>query len=208
MMADHFDAPELTSRALAWYALVVADRPDDEPTWTHVAQRCQRDWAAHSICDEFLRRNDDNRLVNAAFRQDGLAGWLAIDAVGAGAGVAACDETPCARIDVSTAEASPAAGIFQCLQLVAGQTYHFSAWLKVATRDGGLWRPVYVQGNRAGQADGISIGDYSGARDWGLHEVTFTAPPFDDGLACFSPIRLRHEGSAWIRDPQVRLVEP
>ena len=208
MMADHFDAPALTPRALAWYALVVVDRPEDEVTWIHVAQRCHRNWAAHPLCDEFLRRNDANHLVNADFRQDGLTGWSAIDTPAAEVGGASCDEDLCARIDVHTPEASPAAGIFQCLQVVAGQTYHFSAWLKVETGADGQWRPVYVQGNRGGQADGISIGDYSGPRDWHLREVTFTAPAFDDSLACFYPIRLGHAGRAWIRDPRVRLVIP
>lgn len=209
LMADHYYAPDMTAQALAWYAPIVAQAPDNREAWQRIGQRCQRAWAAHPVCDDFLRWNDGNRLVDAAFATEGASQWGIIDTAGSLVTVEPCGNGQrCAQIAVTTDVASPPAGIFQCLQLEPGQAYRFSAWIKTEMVDEGQWLPLYVQGNRAGQPDGISFGESRGSREWHWREATFTAPAFDEGLACFSPLRLFNEGRAWLRDPQVREVQP
>jgi hypothetical protein len=43
------------------------------------------------------------------------------------------------------------------------------------------------------------MGERRGPQSWSFLSHTFVAPAFDDGDACFHPVRLQNEGTAWFR---------
>lgn len=172
---------------------------------TRLGKRCQFDWNRDTACVQFLAQNGGNRFVNPDFAVADLDGWQQIDAP-AHYSTVSCPDTPataCALIQVNADSSMPPAGLGQCFQVEAGTTYLFAVWLKVMTSSNGTWRPLYFQGIIDGQARGNWQENEQGSSDWGYWERTFVAQSFDDGQACFHPIRLQGGGQAWFYGAKV-----
>jgi hypothetical protein len=199
-MATHFTTSD-PARELDWLALAIA--ADNDP-WirAQLGHACRWDWDGDPACRRFLEKNQGNYFVNPDFAVADLNGWQQVNAPATYAtGPCPDRDTLCAMIEVEQAEVRPAAGLGQCFQVTAGEVYRFAARLKVTTE--GVWRPLYIQGTRDGQTDGHWLGDERGASDWRLWEYSFTAPAFDDGRACFYPVRLQASGQAWFDSVKV-----
>jgi hypothetical protein len=202
-MAEHFFQTD-PSRAIAWLALASTDSPDDPQITARLGEACRNNWGQDVACHRFLELNGGNHFTNPDLSA-GLNGWSEI---GASAIYAAlpCPERPaatCAQISMDDPPGDSAPGLSQCFQVVAGVTYRFSAWLKVSAEPETLWRPLYFQGVIDGEARGNWTGDELGSTDWAYWEREFRAPVYDDGQACFSPVRLLGAGQAWFYAGQV-----
>ncbi len=203
-MAEHTYNSD-PDRAIAWLALAAAAAPDDLRLLSRLGQRCRFDWNRDAACLQFLAQNGDNRFVNPDFAVADLDGWQQIDAP-AHYSMESCPDTPtttCALIQVNADSSVPPAGLGQCFQVEAGTTYLYAVWLKVMTTSNGTWRPLYFQGIIDGQARGNWQENEQGSSDWRYWERTFVAQSFDDGQACFHPIRLQGGGQAWFYGAKV-----
>jgi hypothetical protein len=202
-MAEHFfqsDRP----RAIAWSALASAAGSGEPQITVRLGEACRQDWSQDPACQSFLELNGGNRFVNADLAA-GLNGWSEIGAPAEFIAVP-CPSRPaetCAEISLGESQGNAASGLSQCFQVEPGVTYRFSAWLRVATAPDGLWRPLYFQGIIDGEPRGNWQGDERGSSDWQYWEREYTLPAYDDGQACFTPIRLLDGGQAWFYDSKV-----
>lgn len=202
-MAEHSFQSD-PARAIDWLALATTAGPGERQFTLRLGEACRNDWSQDDACRWFLDQNGGNHFLNPDFAA-GLGGWTEIGAPADYATVP-CPENSsasCAAIVVNAVQANPPAGLSQCFQVEPGATYRFSAWLKVTTTPDGLWRPLYFQGTIDEQPRGNWAGDEPGATEWRFLERTFVAPAFDDGQACFSPIRLLSAGQAWFHDSEL-----
>ncbi len=205
-MAEHYAAGDV-DRALAWFALAASSANPPAAVITRLGEVCQSDWQRDPICDWFLQQNLGNYFVNPGLVDD-FAGWRRVETAATYTSVSCRDSNThhCVEISVTEPEIQPAAGLGQCLRVTPGVTYRFSSWLKVSADSDTVWRPLYSQGNVAGQASGQWTGDERGASDWRYWEREFIAPDFDNGQACFNPIRLSGNGQAWFFAPTLEAV--
>ncbi len=194
--------------AVNW--LLLAERLDSEDAklWHTIGTVCQNDPQLDSICERFLRENEQNWLLNSdfLFHRDG---WHVkrVDGFDVDYLVVDCPERDglCGYIGAKTAVPTHGLSWSQCVFVEPEQTYTFSAWIKVDVAPNGAWRPIYFQGKQNSQNHGIGIAEQQGAAAWQFWENTFTMPEFDDSRACFHPIRLLSTGEAWFSDATLRV---
>ncbi len=202
-MAEHYVDNDI-ERALTWFALAAATTNPPDAVITRLGEVCQTNRQSSTVCDWFVEQNLGNRFVNPRLADD-LSSWRHVETAATYASVPCRGSRThrCAEISVTEPEIQPSAGLGQCLQVSPGATYRFSSWLKVSADIDTVWRPLYRQGLVAGEAHGQWPGDERGASEWRYWESEFIVPDFDEGQACFYPIRLTGEGQAWVYAPQL-----
>lgn len=213
-LGDEARASGLTDLALRWYSRALLNDPTSRVAQLHIGTLCQTIPAAVDACAHYLEDHQHNRFVDSEFTAASLHdAW----AMFADDQASAYTETPCpnitatrcAMVTVSSATSPYGAGVYQCMRVEPGQRYHYAVWLRVETQPAGQWRPLYLEGKINGQDSGVWAGNgfYQGSRDWTFFETTWTAPAFDNNIACFHPIRLQSQGHAWMHTPELRLVD-
>lgn len=190
--------------ALRWYRIAEQIAPEDADLWLAVGRLCQPEPWLDPICERFLTYNEQNMLLNGNFAFD-QAGWQFNLANQVIYEIEECEYGRCTSWEVKAGVPPLGATMQQCLYLEAKKWYRFSAFLRVEVAADGGWRPVYVQGRVDGEQVGMWPHTQLGARGWQEWEHILQAPAFEDGLACFHPVRLEGSGRVWVAN--VRLVE-
>jgi hypothetical protein len=195
------------SRAIRWLSLTRLEQPEDQQTVDLLTARlCQPNWQLDPSCQLFLKFHDNNHFVNTDFAYQDLGGWRVISAEGVRYDSELCpklDDRRCGVITVIAGASSTSAGLGQCFEIVPGQMYRYSAWIKVETEPEGIWRPLYLQGTIGGETKGNWPGDQTGSSNWEFQERTYEGQSFDQRMACFYPVRLSSPGRAWLANPSL-----
>jgi len=189
---------------------IIAERVDplNENLWLEVGRICQQQPSIDAICERFLDHVAGNWLVDPYFHGKWTA-WSFNRREKMNYAITRCPDATerlCAMVEIGENASQHGASIFQCLRLVSGGTYKYSAWIKVETQ--GRWLPLYHQGDIEGEPAGRWPGDQTGSQEWKLWERTFTADDFDDQRACFHPVRLVGLGRAWFYGAELTRVDP
>src|SRR5690606_30267640 len=104
----------------------------------------------------------------------------------------------CLRLGIEGIVPEHGASWQQCLYLLDEGHYRFSVMLRVELIGSGEWRPLYYQGDIAGQPRGFWPSTEEGSTDWMYWEEAFALPTFDDNRVCFHPVRLEGQGQVWL----------
>jgi hypothetical protein len=182
--------------------------PLDDSQWLAVGLACQPNPALDPICDEYLAYNNGNLFRDPTFQFDFL-GWLAGDQTRTRYTIEPCpdQDATCLHIVAEAATSGGSAGLNQCHPIVDGNSYYFSALVKVVAPDDTSWRPLYRQARIDDKIRGFWLGEKMGSSDWQLWEHTFIASDYDENRACFHPVLLLDQGEAWMANPVLRVLE-
>lgn len=196
--------------ALRWLQLAKEINPiHQEDAWQTIGKVCQRIKEPESVCDEAVQRNLGNLLVNSNFLYND-DGWVMRTEDASQTPILLCPEMEhqlCAHMAQTSKALPQSSSWWQCVvNLTPGQMYKFSAWIKVEADIESQWRPVYFQGKVNGEPKGFWPGAQFGSSEWHYWEQQFMMPPFDEGFACFHPIRLLGNGEAWFHSPVLSQV--
>lgn len=173
-----------------------------------------------SYCEHYFQNQDGNLFLNGAFDQ-GLLGWREryfSNPGDAAYRVSGDVGTPAPSAQLSGFSDAYHGGLFQRITLPAGTTLRYRARFQYSAADGDAFdlQALYVRGLGSIQVrESTPPQEIPLADGWTLIESVFVVPEPDlseqkgnDLTFIFFPLRLTGQGSAWLDDVTLHIVEP
>lgn len=194
-------------QALAWYKRAAGAEPGNKSIWAEIGKLCQDSIRDRETCELAAAHNPGGMFVSADFASsEPLDSWHTNGGHEAKYNIAECPDVPGRKCAHVSSSGKAQVGFFQCMHLEPGRQYDYSAWLKAQIDIGSKWRPLYVGGRMQGKDEAYWLGSGYETRsaDWSNLQFKFTAPDFDEGIACFYPVLLEGAGQVWFHSAKLR----
>ncbi len=213
-IGDRLLSNGLNAEALQWYWRSLQIDPGNQDVRLNIGRICQASWPDNAeICQYYFQKYSANLIVDPEFpANDVLSLWKAYEnSPEVQYRSDECPEFPgklCYHIIITHSAPANGAGLYQCVRLQAGKYYRYSVWARLKLADQ-KWRILYFEGKIEGSDRGYWLKDtpQASSQDWNLWEISFTAPLFDDNMACFHPVRVEGAGEAWFHSPRLELAQ-